>query len=162
MFIIDKQKKLGVKMNYTIEITNTENINFRVLEQKLDNELYEVYGEMQSNYSSHNTVKDLKTIIIYENENPIGCGCLKLIDDSLAEVKRVFVSSENRCKGIAKIVVKEIEKLAIENNIKILVLQTGVKQRAAINLYKVMGYKIIENYGPYIDDANSVCMEKVL
>jgi GNAT superfamily N-acetyltransferase len=149
-------------MNYTIEITNTENTNFRVLEQKLDNELYKIYGEMQSNYSSQNIVKDLKTIIIYKNENPIACGCLKLINYGLAEVKRVFVSLENRGKGISKIVVKEIEKLAEENNVKELVLQTGVKQKAAINLYKVMGYKLIENYGPYIGDGNSICMKKVL
>lgn len=152
----------GVKMNYTVEITDTDNENFRTLEKKLDDELYLIYGELQNNYSSYNSVQDLKTIMIYEIKNPIACGCLKVIDTSLAEVKRVFVSSEKRSKGVAKIVVRELEKLAIENNIKTLILQTGVKQFAAINLYKSMGYTTIENYGPYVNDVNSICMKKVL
>jgi len=149
-------------MNYIVERTTTENINFRILEKKLDDELNKMYGEVQDNYSLHNIVKDLKTIIIYEIENPIACGCLKFLNNDLAEVKRVFVSSENRGKSIAKIVVKEIEKLAIESGIKTLILQTGMKQKAAINLYQFMGYDIIENYEPYVDDINSICMEKAL
>ena len=101
-------------MNYTVEKTTTENINFRILEKKLDDELNKIYGEVQDNYLPHNIVKDLKTIIIYKIENLIACGCLKFLDNDLAEVKRIFVSSENRGKSIAKIVVKEIEELAIE------------------------------------------------
>jgi len=149
-------------MNYTVERTTTENINFRILERKLDDELNKIYGEVQDNYLPHNIVKDLKTIIIYKIENPIACGCLKFLDNDLAEVKRVFVSSENRGKSIAKIVVKEIEELAIESGIKTLILQTGMKQKAAINLYQSMGYNIIENYEPYVDDINSICMKKAL
>ena len=80
----------------------------------------------------------------------MACGCLKILDGDLAEVKRVFVCSEKRSKGIAKIVVKELEKLATENNVKTLILQTGIKQKDAINLYKSIGYTIIGNYGPYM------------
>ncbi|OCB01082.1 GNAT family N-acetyltransferase [Clostridium beijerinckii] len=149
-------------MNYIIERTTTENVNFKNLEKQLDNELYEIYGDMQNNYSSHNYVKDLKTIIVYENQKPIGCGCIKYLKDDLAEVKRVFVSLESRCKGVAKILIKEIEKIAMEDNIKRLILQTGSRQEPAINLYKSMNYKLIDNYGPYINDNNSVCMEKII
>lgn len=149
-------------MNYKIERTTTDNISFRILEKELDNELHKIYGEMQNNYSTANTVQNLETIIIYESKKPIACGCLKPLQNGLAEMKRVFVSAENRDSGIAKIVVKEIEKLAIESNIKALILQTGIKQKAAINLYTSMGYSIIENYGPYINDENSVCIKKIL
>lgn len=149
-------------MNYKIERTTTDNISFRILEKELDNELHKIYGEMQSNYSTANAVQNLKTVIIYESKKPIACGCLKPLENGLAEVKRVFVSLESRGMGRAKTLVKEIENLAIESNIKSLILQTGIKQKAAINLYTSMGYNIIENYGPYINDANSVCMKKVL
>lgn len=145
-------------MKYLIERTTTENINFKNLELKLDSELFEIYGDMQNNYTAHNNVKDLKTIIIFDEDNPIGCGCLKVLKENLGEVKRVFVASDNRGKGIAKLIVEEIQKLAIENNIKNLILQTGSKQHAAINLYKKMGYTMIERYGPYVNDNNSVCM----
>ena len=143
-------------MSYKIERTTTENSDFKILEQKLDDELYQIYGEMQNNYSSHNTVRDLQTIIVYEGNNLVACGCLKILDTDLAEVKRVFVCQNNRGKGISEIVVREIEKLAIESKIKTLILQTGSKQNEAINLYKKMGYTIIDNYGPYVNDSNSI------
>lgn len=149
-------------MDYKIERTTTDNVNFRILEKELDDELHKIYGEMQNNYSTANTVQNLETIIIYESEKPIACGCLKPIENGLAEVKRVFVSIESRGREIAKIVVKEIEKLANEYDIKALILQTGIKQKAAINLYKSMEYNVIENYGLYTNDANSVCMKKIL
>jgi len=145
-------------MNYKVERTNTENSNFRALEKKLDEELCKIYGELPSN----NIVKDLKTIIIYDAEEPIASGCLKFIDDNLIEVKRVFVSSEHRSKGISKIVMKELEKWASESNIDILILQTGIKQKVAINLYKTIGYVTIDNYGPYVNDVYSVCMRKTM
>jgi len=42
------------------------------------------------------------------------------------------------------------------------VLETGIKQHEANNLYKNTGYEIIENYEPYIGNTNSVCMKKAL
>jgi len=149
-------------MDYIVKRTTSEDVDFKFLEKQLDEELFEIYGEMQNNYSSHNRVSELKTIIIYVNQKPIGCGCLKFLDWDLAEVKRVYVSLENRCRGVAKIIVKEIERLAIESNIKNIVLQTGSRQKAAVSLYKSMGYKLTENYGPYVNDSNSICMKKIV
>ncbi|NMF05568.1 GNAT family N-acetyltransferase [Clostridium beijerinckii] len=149
-------------MNYIVKRTTSEDVDFKFLEKQLDDELFEIYGDMQSNYSSHNTVIDLKTIIIFVDQKPIGCGCLKFLDCDLAEVKRVYVSLEYRNRGVAKIIVKEIEKLAIESNIKNIILQTGSRQKAAVNLYESMGYKLTENYGPYVNDNNSICMKKIV
>lgn len=149
-------------MNYIVKRTTSEDVDFKFLEKQLDDELFEIYGDMQSNYSSHNTVIDLKTIIIFVDQKPIGCGCLKFLDCDLAEVKRVYVSLEYRDRGVAKIIVKEIEKLAIESNIKNIILQTGSRQKAAGNLYESMGYKLTENYGPYVNDSNSICMKKIV
>lgn len=153
---------MGAKMNYIVKRTTSEDVDFKFLEKQLDDELFEIYGDMQSNYSSHNTVIDLKTIIIFVDQKPIGCGCLKFLDCDLAEVKRVYVSLEYRNRGVAKIIVKEIEKLAIESNIKNIILQTGSRQKAAVNLYESMGYKLTENYGPYVNDNNSICMKKIV
>ncbi|WP_270564104.1 GNAT family N-acetyltransferase [Clostridium beijerinckii] len=149
-------------MNYIVKRTTSEDVDFKFLEKQLDDELFEIYGDMQSNYSSHNTAIDLKTIIIFVDQKPIGCGCLKFLDCDLAEVKRVYVSLEYRNRGVAKIIVKEIEKLAIESNIKNIILQTGSRQKAAVNLYESMGYKLTENYGPYVNDNNSMCMKKIV
>jgi putative acetyltransferase len=149
-------------MNYKVERTNSGNPNFRALERKLDEEMSAIYGEMQSKYTPHNIVTDLKTILVYYGLSPIACGCLRPIGNDLAEVKRVFVTPENRGKGISKIVMKELERWAVDCNIKALILETGSKHKAAISLYKSIGYGRIKNYDPYIGDTNSICMKKTL
>jgi len=145
-------------MNYKVERSSTEAPDFRTLEKRLDEELCKIYGELPTN----NIVKDLKTIIIYDVEEPIACGCLKFLGDNLIEIKRVFVFQEYRSRGIAKIVMKELEKWAGESNIDTLILQTGIKQEVAINLYNAIGYVTIENYGPYVNDTDSICMKKTI
>ena len=55
-----------------------------------------------------------------------------------------------------------LEKWAIELNIFASVLETGVKQPEAITLYLKSGYIVVENYGPYKDFEESVCMQKNL
>ncbi len=98
-------------MNIKVVRTSTENADFRILEKKLDEELYTIYGDIQKNsFSPYNIVKDLRTIIIYDTNNPIASGCLKFLDNDLAELKRMFVTSENRGKDISKIVINELEK----------------------------------------------------
>ncbi|MDB2138954.1 hypothetical protein [Clostridium butyricum] len=55
-----------------------------------------------------------------------------------------------------------MEKLGKRKGYKYALLETGIKQYEAINLYKNIGYQIIENYQPYIGNTNSVCMKKEL
>lgn len=61
-----------------------------------------------------------------------------------------------------KQIMKQLEQLIRSKNYKYAILETGIKQTEAINLYKNIGYNIIQNYGPYVENANSICMKKVL
>jgi hypothetical protein len=47
-------------------------------------------------------------------------------------------------------------------NILVAVLETGIKQNEAMHLYRKSGYIVIENYGPYKNMPESVCMQKRL
>lgn len=78
------------------------------------------------------------------------------------EVKRMFVSPDQRGKGIASIVLVELEKWAAELKYNKCILETGIRQPEAISLYKKNNYKLIENYGQYINVTSSVCFEKEL
>lgn len=57
--------------------------------------------------------------------------------------------------------ISELEKLGKEKEYKYALLETGIKQHEAINLYKNTGYSEISNYGPYEGNINSVCMKKI-
>lgn len=78
------------------------------------------------------------------------------------ELKRIFVIKEQRQQGLAKLIVGELEDLARIKGYKYALLETGIRQHEAINLYRNIGYNVIQNYGPYIENTNSICMKKIL
>ena len=57
---------------------------------------------------------------------------------------------------------EQLEKQTAGCGFKILRVETGEKQPEAIAMYQKLGYYNIAKYGEYIDDPNSVCMEKGL
>jgi putative acetyltransferase len=85
-----------------------------------------------------------------------------LLNNLILAVKRMYVAVEHRGKGIASIILAELEKWAAELGNTKCVLETGIKQPEAIALYKKSGYIIILSYGQYKNVANSVCFEKTL
>lgn len=93
---------------------------------------------------------------------PLGCGALRPLGGTVAEVRRVFVTQSARRCGIARLVLRELEARARRMGYSTLRLETGYKQIAAMRLYEGMGYVRIEPFGPYVGDPASVCFEKSL
>ncbi len=144
--------------------TDSTNTDFIALVKKLDADLAIRDGEDHSFYDQFNKIDTIKHVVVAYNEanNPVGCGAIKQYNEESMEVKRMFVPLANRGKGIAVIVLQELESWALELKNTKCILETGVKQPEAISLYKKSGYQIIENYGQYAGVENSVCFEKLL
>lgn len=149
----------------SLKILNIDgtDINFNKLTELLDYDLNERYGELQKQYDKHNKVDNINdVVVIYMDDIPVACGAFKEYNINSIELKRMFVKKENRRQGLSKLIINELEKRGKEKGYKYAVLETGSKQYEAINLYKNNGYKIIENYGPYVGNKNSICMKKDL
>ncbi len=143
--------------------TDSENEHFRKLVRELDADLSIRDGEDHSFYAQFNKIDKIKyAIVAYENEIPVGCGAIKEYSPESMEVKRMYVLINRRGEGIATIILKELERWAMELGNKKCLLETGKKQPEAIELYKKNGYIIIPNFGQYENVANSVCFEKIL
>ena len=139
------------------------NIDFIKLIKLLDEDLNERNGELQKQYDKHNKVDYINdVVIIYKDEVPVACGAFKEQNIDAIELKRIFVIKENRRQGLSKLIINELEKLGRSKGYKYALLETGIKQHEAINLYRNTGYEVIENYEPYIGNRNSVCMKKDL
>lgn len=150
-------------MNLEVLVTDKEDADFIYLIKLLDEDLHERYGELQKQYDKHNTVDFINdVVVIYKDNVPVACGAFKEYDSCSVEMKRIFVMKEHRQQGLAKMLMNKLEKIAASKNYKYAVLETGVKQQEAIGLYKKYGYEVIENYGVYAGDDNSVCMRKTL
>ena len=143
--------------------TSSTDQDFIALVKLLDQELAIVDGDDHAFYHQFNSIDLLKhTIVLYENNIPVGCGAIKKFDDTSAEVKRMYTLNKTRGKGVATKVLLELEKWAKELNYKYTILETGKRLPDAIALYQKNGYEIIPNYGQYVGIENSVCFRKEL
>jgi len=141
--------------------TGSSDPAFQALVVELDKDLTSRYEERQAIYDQYNKVPDLETVIVAYNENiAVGCGAFKAFDQASVEIKRMFVSVDQRGKGIATAILKELESWAAEIGYMKAVLETGNKQHEAIALYQKLGYSITDNYGQYIGLDTSICMSK--
>ena len=143
--------------------TSSENKDFISLVNELDAYLKLTDGDEHEFYNQFNNIDVLKNVVIfYIDTIAVGCGAIKKFDTSSVEVKRMFVLSEKRGKGVAQKVLQELELWAKELGYKSCILETGKRQVEAVTFYKKCNYKIIPNYGQYKKMENSICFEKLI
>lgn len=147
----------------TLIRTNSDNKDFQELVRELDIDLKTRDGEEHSFFAQFNKIDTIKYVVIaYYKDKAVGCGAVKEYAHKTMEVKRMFVSLENRGQGIASLVLQELEKWCKELEFKKCILETGIRQPEAIKLYKKNNYHLIPNYGQYANVESSVCFEKEL
>lgn len=105
---------------------------------------------------------DTSVFVARAGSDALGMAALVERADGKAELKRMFVHDRARGKGIAVDILTAIEAHARGRGVHTIQLETGPKQLAVIALYEKLGYRHIPNFGPYVGDDFSVCMEKVL
>lgn len=148
---------------YRIENTNSDNPDFRKLVSLLDKSLWETYPELKADYWGNNIIEfNPNVVLVFRNDVAVACACFKKYDANSVEIKRMFVSPEHRGFGLAQHMLQELEKNAAALGFTSLILETLVKQTAAIALYKSAGFVVIENYPPYEGRDLSVCMRKTI
>lgn len=144
-----------------IRRTDSDDRNFIELVKFLDADLAEKDGSDHSFYSQFNKIDTIKyTVVVYENDKPMGCGAIKKYSPNTMEIKRMYTMPKGRGKGIATKVLAELEVWAAELRCTKCILETGKRQPEAIALYKKNGYTLIPNYGQYTGIENSLCFEK--
>ncbi|MEE6165604.1 MULTISPECIES: GNAT family N-acetyltransferase [unclassified Mycolicibacterium] len=79
-------------------------------------------------------------IVALSGDTPIAGGAFRRYDDTTAELKRIWTSSAHRKLGYGKLVVAELERLALERGYRRIYLTTGPRQPEAVALYLSSGY----------------------
>lgn len=145
----------------TIKRTTSDNVHFGALVSQLDAYLKILDGDDHAFYAQFNKTNLLKNAVICFDDNiAIGIGAYKEFEPKVAEIKRMYTLAEYRGKGIASMILHELELWAKEESYTTSILETGFLQVDAIGLYQKLGYTVIENFGQYKGVENSVCMEK--
>ena len=101
------------------------------------------------------------SVWIRKTRDVVACGAVVLSADKRAEIKSIFVKKKTvRRYGLARRILKELENIASHNGAALLVLETGVKQHAAIALYKNYGFNLCGPFHQYKEDPLSIFMER--
>lgn len=136
--------------------------DLRPLIVELDAELHRIYERVQDAYDGFNLLPaDTRTVLVVDGDDVIGCCCFKL-DRTQVEIKRVYVPTRARRRGVAVVVMGALEAWAREIGATHAILETGNKQDAAIALYERLGYLRTPAFPPYVDMDSSICMRKPL
>ena len=139
----------------------------RTLIAALNAELSTMYSEPGANHfglkPEEVSGKRGAFLIVSLGNEPVGCGAVRLIDADTGELKRMYMAPIARGKGLGRRLVAALEAGARALGAKRLVLETGIRQQAALALYRGAGFQEIPLYGEYcLSPDTSVCLGKVL
>jgi GNAT superfamily N-acetyltransferase len=71
---------------------------------------------------------------------PVAGGAFRRHDSSTAELKRIWTAKGHRQRGYGKLVVAELERIALQRGYTRILLSTGPRQPEAVALYLASGY----------------------
>lgn len=145
--------------------TDGQNADFQALCSMLDDFLNDAVGgeKQRAQYNQYNALADIHDVLVaYDGQRAVGCAAFKRYNTDTAELKRVFIRAAYRGRGISKQLLRMLESRAAEKGFSSLILETGRMLAAAAGLYQSIGYRVIDNYGPYANLPDSVCMKKQL
>ena len=89
------------------------------------------------------------------DEKYIGCVAIRKIEDSIGEVKRMFVQPNFQGLGVGKKLLEKALAMAEECNYSLLRLDTLAHMSSAIHLYKAYGFYEIP---PYYHNPNNTAV----
>ena len=99
-------------------------------------------------------------LVITDDDQIIGTGAIRKIDNEICELKRVWLRFEYHGKGLGYRIIEDLLAFAREKGYRRIRLETDREdQRRAYNLYKRLGFYEIPRYSDNEDDA---AMEMVL
>jgi GNAT superfamily N-acetyltransferase len=130
------------------------------LTQGLFNELEELYGPSTLENFIEENGKFVYFLVVKSGHINIASGGVNQVNETTAEIKRMFVKKGFRGKGLSKLVLNALEEYIRIRGYKRIILETGGQQPEAMSLYRKFGYTQIPCYDRHSLDPNSVCFGK--
>ena len=92
----------------------------------------------------------------------VGCGAVRRLGDTDAEIKRMYVTPSFRGCGTGRALLVALEGEARSLGATRLVLETGERLFETVALYERAGFTIIPPFNEYVGARLSLCMGKEL
>jgi len=133
-----------------IERAHTATDDVRVLIGELDAELAGSYAPEQRHGLSIDAIfkPPVRFFVARLDGEAVGCGGVACFED-FAEIKRMYVRASARGAGVADAIIERLEQEAHEAGLRLVRLETGVYQPAAIGFYRRRGFMPCRAFEPY-------------
>ena len=109
-------------------------------------------------------ISSIKFWSLWQNENLIGCGALKFLEEGHGEFKSIRIHDNFRNKGYGIHVINHLINEAKRLKIKRLSIETGAGDffLAARKLFKKCKFEECPPFAHYKEDVNSVYLTKII
>ena len=93
-------------------------------------------------------INKIRTVALYKDEWIIGFAGIKFLDDSdKAHIAQFYLDKESEGNGHKESLIKEIEQMAIKENVNKLIITAMKKDELAQNLYRRLNFKETKKTG---------------
>ena len=159
---------MGAQLNIHVEQVYEPTGEVRALVEELECELAANYPASQRHGLALGALfqPHIRFFIARLDGEAVGCGGVALFAN-WAELKRMYVRphARGRSQGIAELILTRLATEATNAGLKLLRLETGTRQEAAIRFYQRCGFTRCEAFEPYSSMpaqaiSTSVFMEK--
>jgi putative acetyltransferase len=129
-------------VSVTVELVSSPTREVEELLTELDDILGAAYPPEQRHALSIDRLfqPDIRFYLARLDGEAMSCGGVALFDD-YAEVKRMYARAAARGRGIGRALLARVEAVARNTGKRLLRLETGIHQTAAIGLYERWGFR---------------------
>lgn len=85
-------------------------------------------------------------LVGYYDRRPVCCGGFRGYRPGIVEIKKMYTIPELRGRGLGVAIIEELERNAIAAGAQRAILETGVRNTAALGLYDQAGYRPTARY----------------
>jgi DNA-binding MarR family transcriptional regulator/GNAT superfamily N-acetyltransferase len=88
--------------------------------------------------------------VAYEEGRPVACGALRTLEPGVGEIRHVWVHPDARRLGLARRILAELERAAVEHGFDVVRLDTHAVLTEAQAMYRACGYTEIPAYADHV------------
>jgi GNAT superfamily N-acetyltransferase len=117
----------------------------------------------QLNHDPADVTGDRGCLVVAElDDRAAASGAYRMLDETTAEIKRMYVAPSARGLKLGAAIVAELEAAARRRGVERLLLETGPRQLPTLGLYEKFGFRRCQSLAGYVSAPTSICMEKSL
>jgi GNAT superfamily N-acetyltransferase len=126
----------------------------------LSRELQQITGcDGTANFKAADVSHARSAFVLARSEREaVGCGCIRPLTEDVCELKRMY--SKYRDRGIGRRLLFALEERARRLGYTSIWLETRKVNQRAVDFYTRWGYRVRDNFGPYVGRDEAVCFEK--